>query len=149
LDSCTSLVDPGYVRSSIFEESLLRKIEIFPIFTRLELEHGRWVPRHWPPNLGAPRDIPHGARIHRSVYNLHQAGILKSLPKTGGDESHVRPASLLFALNGSSETRQTHRSNFSDKFKSILGWNNSTESSSKDSVSSILSSALSNGTASL
>ncbi|PVH81831.1 hypothetical protein DL98DRAFT_623095 [Cadophora sp. DSE1049] len=68
-------------------------LELLPIFNRLELEGGRWVPRHWPPNLGAPRDIPHGAEIHPSVYNLHRAGVLKDdqLPKTGGDNPHISP----------------------------------------------------------
>lgn len=32
-------------------------IEILPFFTRLELENGEWVPRYWPPNMGAARDV--------------------------------------------------------------------------------------------
>lgn len=32
-------------------------IEILPFFTRLELENGEWVPRYWPPNRGAARDV--------------------------------------------------------------------------------------------
>ncbi|KAI5926182.1 hypothetical protein F4810DRAFT_707793 [Camillea tinctor] len=62
-------------------------IESLPFFTRLELENGKWVPRYWPPNLGAPRGIPNGAKIHKSVYELRQAGHLteEQLPKTGGD----------------------------------------------------------------
>jgi len=57
----------------------------------LELEKGKWVPRYWPPNLGAPRDIPHEATIHKSVYELRQAGLLleEQMPKTGGDNPHV------------------------------------------------------------
>lgn len=31
--------------------------EIFPFFTRLELEKGEWVPRYWRPNFGATRDV--------------------------------------------------------------------------------------------
>ncbi len=78
--------------------------ELLPIFNRLELESGRWVPRHWPPNLGAPRDIPHGADIHPSVYNLHRAGVLKDseLPKTGGDNPHISPLRVAFAWNSTS-----------------------------------------------
>ncbi|KAH7407997.1 sporulation associated protein [Cadophora sp. MPI-SDFR-AT-0126] len=74
-------------------------LELLPIFNRLELEGGRWVPRHWPPNLGAPRDIPHGAEIHPSVYNLHRAGILKDyqLPKTGGDNPHINSLRVSFS----------------------------------------------------
>ncbi|KAI9888526.1 MAG: hypothetical protein M1814_006860 [Vezdaea aestivalis] len=62
-------------------------IEILPLFTRLELENNRWIPRYWPPNLGATRDIPDGAEIHPSVQRMHQAGILthNQMPRTGGD----------------------------------------------------------------
>lgn len=47
--------------------------------------------RHWPPNLGAPRDIPKGANIHKSVYEMRQAGYLteEQMPKIGGDNPHV------------------------------------------------------------
>ncbi|KAK8197371.1 sporulation associated protein [Phyllosticta capitalensis] len=66
-------------------------IECLPIFMRLELEHGEWVPRHWPPNLGAPRDIPHDGKIHESVDEMVKAGILdpSSIPKKGGDNPHL------------------------------------------------------------
>ncbi|KAE8151334.1 hypothetical protein BDV25DRAFT_128857 [Aspergillus avenaceus] len=48
-------------------------IEILPLFTRLELEHGRWIPRYWPPNLGASRDLPDDAVVHPSVQAMHHA----------------------------------------------------------------------------
>ncbi|KAF2179680.1 hypothetical protein K469DRAFT_673774 [Zopfia rhizophila CBS 207.26] len=72
-------------------------IEILPFFTRLELESGKWVPRHWPPNLGAPRDISNGAKIHKSVYELCQAGYLteEQMPKTGGDNPHINVTGAL------------------------------------------------------
>ncbi|OJD38662.1 sporulation associated protein [Diplodia corticola] len=62
-------------------------LEILPIFTRLELEKGKWVPRRLPPNLGAPRDIPVEGVIHSSVNEMIKAGILdeKSVPEKGGD----------------------------------------------------------------
>ncbi|KAK6355164.1 hypothetical protein TWF696_004284 [Orbilia brochopaga] len=49
-------------------------LEVLPVFTRLELEFGRWVPRHWPPNLGFTRDIPEGAVFHESVHRRERAG---------------------------------------------------------------------------
>ncbi|GLB05817.1 hypothetical protein AtubIFM57258_001107 [Aspergillus tubingensis] len=66
-------------------------LEILPLFTRLELEHGKWVPRQWPPNMGAPRDIPEDAVIHPSVHEMVRAGILdpKSIPPRGGNNSHL------------------------------------------------------------
>ncbi|GES59805.1 sporulation associated protein [Aspergillus terreus] len=65
--------------------------EILPLFTRLELEEGRWIPRRLPPNLGAPRDIPRGATIHHSVDEMIRAGILdpESIPPPGGGNSHL------------------------------------------------------------
>jgi hypothetical protein len=65
--------------------SLMKPTEVLPFFSRLELEFGAWVPRHWPPNLGANRDIPEDAEIHHSVYRLYKAGVIKDLPKLGGD----------------------------------------------------------------
>lgn len=59
--------------------------EILPFFTRLELENGEWMPRYWPPNFGATRDLPPDARIHKSVQQMHKSGILKRMPKVGGD----------------------------------------------------------------
>ena len=59
--------------------------EILPIFSRLELENTVWVPRHWPPNLGAERDLPDNAVLHRSVYSLYRARVLEKLPKLGGN----------------------------------------------------------------
>ncbi|KAF3161098.1 hypothetical protein TWF225_007469 [Orbilia oligospora] len=49
-------------------------LEVLPLFTRLELEFGRWVPRHWPPNLGFTRDIPDDAVFHESVHRRERAG---------------------------------------------------------------------------
>ncbi|KAF2839962.1 hypothetical protein M501DRAFT_1016047 [Patellaria atrata CBS 101060] len=74
-------------------------LELLPFFARLELENGKWIPRHFPPNLGAPRDIPKGANIHKSVYELHQAGYLtdEQLPKMGGNNPHINPTGALFA----------------------------------------------------
>lgn len=65
--------------------------EFLPIFTRLELEKGKWVPRRLPPNMGAPRDLPMDAQIHSSVNEMVRAGILdeKSIPERGGDNSHL------------------------------------------------------------
>ncbi|KAK2750712.1 hypothetical protein FQN57_002785 [Myotisia sp. PD_48] len=62
-------------------------MELLPFFTRLELEQNHWKPRYWPPNCGAERDIPTDAHIHISVEQLHRAGVLKKMPKLGGDEA--------------------------------------------------------------
>nr|KMM66201.1 hypothetical protein CPAG_02541 [Coccidioides posadasii RMSCC 3488] len=62
-------------------------IEILPFFTRLELEHDEWNPRYWPPNFGAERDIPQDAEIHNSVEEMCKAGLLKKMPKLGGDDA--------------------------------------------------------------
>ncbi|KAF1994657.1 hypothetical protein P154DRAFT_501527 [Amniculicola lignicola CBS 123094] len=63
-------------------------LEILPFFTRLELEDGKWVPRHFPPNLGAKRDIPLDAIIHHSVKAMSRAGIISEdqIPVLGGTE---------------------------------------------------------------
>lgn len=63
-------------------------VEVLPLFTRLELEKGKWVPRRFPPNLGASRDIPKDGKVHESVGQMIKAGILDkdSIPKKGGDE---------------------------------------------------------------
>ncbi|KAF8540123.1 hypothetical protein BDD12DRAFT_777466 [Trichophaea hybrida] len=42
-------------------------LEVLPIFKRLELEGGKWVPTYWPPNLGSTRDLPSNAVLHQSV----------------------------------------------------------------------------------
>lgn len=65
--------------------------EFLPIFTRLELENGKWVPRRLPPNLGAPRDLPHDSVIHPSVKEMVKAGILdqESIPARGGDNPNL------------------------------------------------------------
>ncbi|TAQ86876.1 hypothetical protein B7494_g4791 [Chlorociboria aeruginascens] len=117
-------------------------LEILPLFTRLELEKGRWVPRHWPPNLGAPRDIPDGAQIHHSVYNLHRAGILRDdhLPKTGGDSPHISPSRVFFAWN---------RTSTAHKQEGKTGNGNMSPQSKKGDLSSILAKALVNGAARL
>ncbi|KAK8168589.1 hypothetical protein BKA80DRAFT_308310 [Phyllosticta citrichinensis] len=62
-------------------------VECLPLFTRLELERGKWVPRHFPPNFGASRDIPLDAEIHPSVAKMVKAGILQGslIPVKGGD----------------------------------------------------------------
>lgn len=72
----------------VFTLHPLTPIEILPIFTRLELESGKWIPRHWPPNLGAARDIPTDAVVHHSVDDMVAAGILDRSPHKGGDNSH-------------------------------------------------------------
>lgn len=59
--------------------------EIIPLFTRLELEHGEWIPRYWPPNLGVARDLPPDARLHKSVLQMHKAGVIRDMPRLGGD----------------------------------------------------------------
>ncbi|KAK8186470.1 sporulation associated protein [Phyllosticta citribraziliensis] len=66
-------------------------IECLPIFTRLELENGKWVPRHCPPNMGARRDIPLDAEIHPSVAEMVKAGILQGslIPVKGGDNPNL------------------------------------------------------------
>ncbi|KAJ5437740.1 uncharacterized protein N7458_008738 [Penicillium daleae] len=66
-------------------------LEILPIFTRLELENGKWIPRRLPPNLGAPRDLPSDAVIDPSVKEMIQAGILdkESIPPRGGDNPNL------------------------------------------------------------
>ncbi|KAK2798077.1 hypothetical protein FQN51_007896 [Onygenales sp. PD_10] len=60
-------------------------LEILPLFTRLELEHGEWIPRYWPPNFGSTRDIPPDAKIHCSVVQLYKSGVLQEMPRLGGD----------------------------------------------------------------
>ena len=42
-------------------------IEWLPIFKRLELVKGQWVPMYYPPNMCDTRDIPEKAIIHPSV----------------------------------------------------------------------------------
>ena len=81
-------------------------IEILPIFTRLELEHGAWIPRHWPPNLGAKRDIPTHAEIHPSVQSMYQAGVLRldQMPELGSDEPTLLVPSSVFKLWKTSKT---------------------------------------------
>ncbi|EOD47693.1 putative sporulation associated protein [Neofusicoccum parvum] len=71
-------------------------LEILPIFTRLELVKGRWKPTYFPPNLGAPRDIPMEGVIHSSVPEMIKAGILdeKSIPKKGGDNPQISIANV-------------------------------------------------------
>lgn len=66
-------------------------VEFLPIFTRLELHNGKWIPRRLPPNLGAPRDLPDYAVIHPSVKEMIKAGILDkdSVPPRGGDNPNL------------------------------------------------------------
>lgn len=49
------------------------------------------MPRYFPPNLGAPRDIPDDGVIHHSVDAMIKAGILdeKSVPERGGNNPHL------------------------------------------------------------
>ncbi|KAH8587871.1 hypothetical protein B0O99DRAFT_731593 [Bisporella sp. PMI_857] len=131
-------------------------LELLPIFNRLELEGGRWVPRHWPPNLGAPRDIPHGADIHSSVYDLHRAGVLKDdqLPKTGGDNPHISPLRVSFAWNRSPRVNEGNRRPSGHEKSSIslsrmLSFPFGKSKEESHSVSSVLSDALANGAARL
>ncbi|KAI9369076.1 hypothetical protein BJX61DRAFT_545942 [Aspergillus egyptiacus] len=79
---------------SAFSVCLWWILEILPVATRLELEDGEWVPRRLPPNFGAARDIPHGATIHPSVYEMLESGILEDfpVPKPGGDNPNLPPA---------------------------------------------------------
>jgi len=67
---------------------------VLPLFARLELEGGKWVPRYWPPNLGSTRDIPLDSKIHPTVQQLRRSGILsdKQLPVIGG---HSKPLSMM------------------------------------------------------
>ncbi|KAL3487813.1 hypothetical protein BJX62DRAFT_240649 [Aspergillus germanicus] len=61
-------------------------LETLPFFTRLELEHQEWVPRYWPPNLGASRDLPEDAVLHPSVQAMYRARVIPKMPKLGGDD---------------------------------------------------------------
>lgn len=121
-------------------------IEILPIFTRLELEDGRWVPRHWPPHLGRRRSLPKGAKIHPSVYELHRAGILTSeqLPQTGGSSPYINPSQVF-------STWKQDQGKPNGSFHLGKEGKESTESSreGKHGVSSILANALTNGSARL
>ncbi|KAF1969428.1 hypothetical protein BU23DRAFT_652823 [Bimuria novae-zelandiae CBS 107.79] len=66
-------------------------LEILPIFSRLELENDVWVPRQWPPNLGALRDIPTEANIHPTVEAMYKAGVLsqEEMPVLGGTDPPI------------------------------------------------------------
>ena len=65
--------------------------EVLPIFSRLELEDGKWIPRHLPPNFGAARDIPLEANIHPTVEAMHRAGVLSKdqMPVLGGTDPPI------------------------------------------------------------
>ncbi|KAK2811634.1 hypothetical protein FQN50_001976 [Emmonsiellopsis sp. PD_5] len=87
--------------ASFFKTALWWILEILPIFTRLELEDGQWIPRYWPPNFGNMRDIPHDAQLHISVSHLLAAGVVEKMPKLGGDDAPLLkdpflPLRLLF-----------------------------------------------------
>ncbi|KAK2785523.1 hypothetical protein FQN52_008435 [Onygenales sp. PD_12] len=87
--------------ASFFKTALWWILEILPLFTRLELEHGQWVPRYWPPNFGNMRDVPHDAQLHISVSHLLAAGVVEKMPKLGGDDAPLLkdpflPVRLLF-----------------------------------------------------
>ncbi|KAF3762113.1 hypothetical protein M406DRAFT_65880 [Cryphonectria parasitica EP155] len=81
----------GLLYLMIITYNLCSSAELLPLFTRLELIRGRWIPVRYPPNLGAPRDLPLDAEIHPSVYEMIQAGILDkaSIPDKGGDNPHL------------------------------------------------------------
>lgn len=61
-----------------------------PFISRLEYEKGKWVPRHWPPNFGARRDIPSDADMHPSLIALSEAGVLQptEIPRLVMDRDH-------------------------------------------------------------
>ena len=60
-------------------------------FTRLELEDREWVPRHWPPNLGASKGIRTIPHIHNeSVNNMLDSGVLEKGLFQGVRESRHR-----------------------------------------------------------
>ncbi|KAF2478295.1 uncharacterized protein BDR25DRAFT_251030 [Lindgomyces ingoldianus] len=83
-------------------------LEVLPFFSRLELEDGKWVPRHFPPNLGASRDIPSKAIIHPSVEAMYRAGVLTTdqMPVLGGTESETQK---LFRVKAFTSTWDTLR----------------------------------------
>jgi hypothetical protein len=68
-------------------ESKLIVLEILPIFKRLELEGGKWVPRYLPPNLGYTRDLPSCAVLHPSVIERVNQGKGYNPKNTGFDEA--------------------------------------------------------------
>ncbi|KAJ6263850.1 hypothetical protein Dda_2422 [Drechslerella dactyloides] len=65
-------------------------LEVVPFISRLEYEKGKWVPRYWPPNFGASRDIPADADIHPSLVALQEGGVLKptEVPKLLANKDH-------------------------------------------------------------
>lgn len=46
-------------------------------FFTFELEESDWVPRYWPANLGAKRNMPRYAATHPSVENLFNNGFVR------------------------------------------------------------------------
>ncbi|KAL4868094.1 hypothetical protein BDV12DRAFT_186231 [Aspergillus spectabilis] len=56
-------------------------LEVLSLLTRLELEHGKWVPLYWPPNFGASRNLPEYAVVHPSVQSMYRARILTEIPQ--------------------------------------------------------------------
>ena len=80
----------------------LMSTEFLPFQTRLKLIDGAWIPRHWPPNMGASRDvslswelswvwcwnfriqIPKDADFHPTFKEMCKAGLME-MPKVGGD----------------------------------------------------------------
>ena len=73
------LLFPVYavVFAIIYMSQPLIKAEILPISSRLELQrNGLWKPKYFPSALGSRRGIPKGAKIHASVTNMMECGIL-------------------------------------------------------------------------
>lgn len=94
--------------------------EFLPIFTRLELQNGKWIPRRLPPNMGAPRDLPHDAVIHPSVKEMIKAGILdkESIPPRGGDNPNLpNVANLAYTWKKLRNTAASQASNLSKNAK--------------------------------
>ncbi|KAF3930308.1 hypothetical protein ABW19_dt0200735 [Dactylella cylindrospora] len=65
-------------------------LEVMPFISRLEYEEGKWVPRYWPPNFGARRDIPADANMHPSLVALYEAGVVEDgdVPKLLSNRDH-------------------------------------------------------------
>lgn len=63
--------------------------EILSFFT-FELEESHWVPRYWPANLGAKRNMPRYAATHPSVENLFSTGVVRKDQMLHVDSDAVR-----------------------------------------------------------
>ncbi|KAI5306175.1 hypothetical protein KEM56_001985 [Ascosphaera pollenicola] len=97
-------------------------LEILPIFTRLELVKGKWIPRRLPPNLGTPRDLPDNAVIDSSVRDMIRAGILDedSIPPLGGDNPNIpNVANVAYTWKKLRRTASSRASTFSDQASTV------------------------------